>query len=63
MKNQNFFSIEEAAEYLGVSRSTMYNYVKTGKIPAFKPSGEAHKGGKWRIPVRQLENLESGQSA
>lgn len=59
---QKFFSIEEAADYLGVSKATMYSYAKTGIIPAFKPLGSSSKGGSWRIPVAQLEKLAAGKS-
>ena len=34
--NNNFFSLEEAAEYLKISKATLYNYTSTRKILHFK---------------------------
>ncbi len=55
ISSENFFTVEEAAEYIGVSKSTMYNYVRSGKLTAFKFG--ACKSGKWKIPAKQLRNL------
>lgn len=36
---QKFLVLEDAAQYLGVSVSTMYGYNKTARIPYSRPSG------------------------
>jgi len=33
----NFFTVKEAAEFLGVSTVTMYRYIKDGGVEAVKP--------------------------
>lgn len=50
MDNQ-YFTVEEAAEYLGFHKMTVYRLIKTKKIPASKPFKE------WRIPIKELEQL------
>lgn len=42
------FSPEEAAEWLGMSRQTVYNLLKAGKIPGRKI------GQQWRIHKQAL---------
>ena len=32
-----FVTTKEAAEYLGVTRETIYKYLKTGRITKYKP--------------------------
>lgn len=41
----------EAAEKLGVSRATFYNYVKAGKIPTVR------FGNRILVPVKALERM------
>jgi len=36
IENKNFYTIEEVANKLGVSRQTISNRISTGKIPAAK---------------------------
>lgn len=55
LSSENFFTVEEAAEYIGVSKSTMYNYVRAGKLSAFKFA--TGKSGKWKILSKQLKML------
>lgn len=55
MTNKNFLSVSKAAEFLGISKSTMYRYLQDKKIPAIKLSGNV-----WKIPVKYLESLENG---
>lgn len=54
MKDKKFLSVSEAAEYLGVSRATMYRYLQEKTIPAIKL-----KGNTWKISVKYLESLEN----
>lgn len=39
MKNENYLTVEEAAEYLQVSVNTIYYYTGTKKIKFTKPTG------------------------
>jgi excisionase family DNA binding protein len=32
-------NIDEAAQFLGLAKKTLYNYVSAGKIPCYKPGG------------------------
>lgn len=40
---KNWFTIEEAAEYLCVSRRTIYKLTKEGRLPAFRIGRERHR--------------------
>lgn len=55
MTNKIFLSVSEAAEFLGISKSTMYRYLQEKKIPAIKLSGNV-----WEISLKYLESLENG---
>lgn len=55
MTNKIFLSVSEAAEFLGISKSTMYRYLQDKKIPAIKLSGNV-----WKISAKYLESLENG---
>ena len=54
----NWIGIEEAANYLGVTKETIRNWIKKTDIPA-------HKIGKqWKFKRSELEEwVKSGQSA
>lgn len=57
--NDKWIGIEQAAEYLGVNKDTIRNWIKKGKgIPA-------HKIGKlWKFKASELDAwIKSGQSA
>lgn len=41
--NENYISIEEAAEYLGVKPSTIRTWIKTKEMPAHKIGGKLWK--------------------
>lgn len=43
MKNKKFLSVMEAAQLLGVSRSTMYRYLQEESIAAVKIGGKTWK--------------------
>lgn len=58
-KNDNYISIDEAAEYLGIKTVTLRNRIKKDKnLPA-------HKIGKlWKFKRSELDAwVQSGQSA
>ena len=40
---KEWFTIEEAAEYLCVSRRTIYKLTSEGRLPAFRISRERHR--------------------
>jgi len=51
IKDKEIFSIEEAEEYLGIKKRTLYKLAKTGSIPAIKI------GGQWRFSKYRLDAL------
>ncbi len=59
MKNDNYISIDEAAEYLGIKTVTLRNWIKRDK------SLPAHKIGKlWKFKRSELDDwVQSGKSA
>jgi excisionase family DNA binding protein len=40
---KEWFTVEEAAEYLCVSRRTIYKLTKEGRLPAFRIGRERHR--------------------
>lgn len=46
--DQEILDIDEAAEFLGIKKRTMYKLAKAGEIPAVKI------GGQWRFYREQL---------
>lgn len=59
LKNDNYISIDEAAEYLGIKTVTLRNWIKKDdSIPA-------HKIGKlWKFKCSELDAwVQSGKSA
>jgi excisionase family DNA binding protein len=59
MINDNYISIDEAAEYLGIKTVTLRNWIKTkSEIPA-------HRVGKlWKFKRTELDEwIASGKSA
>lgn len=54
-KEINVYSLSEVIEILGVTRRTLYNWIKDGKIKAIKA------GQQWRITQEALEDfLQTG---
>lgn len=45
------YTVEEAAEILGIKRTLAYRLVRTGEIPAIK------LGRRWVIPQNVLSNM------
>jgi excisionase family DNA binding protein len=40
---KEWFTVEEAAEYLGVSKRTIYKLTQEGRLPAFLIGNERHR--------------------
>lgn len=40
MNNQRPLNIDEAAEFLGLSKSHLYKLTSSGKLPHYKPGGK-----------------------
>ena len=55
-RDRVIFSIEEAEEYLGIKKRTLYKLAKTGNIPAIKI------GGQWRFSKYRLDALFQNDS-
>lgn len=51
MENKRIFSVMEAAQYLGISKSLAYRLVNEGEIPAIK------LGKRLLIPVTAIDKL------
>lgn len=49
-------TLDQAAEYLGISADTMYKYAMQGKIPSFK------LGNRWRFRRVRLEEWMDRES-
>jgi len=54
MSEESFLTVSEAMEYLGVSRRTIYVYVKQGKLRAYKVPVR----GRTVFRVQDLEELK-----
>jgi len=50
---KEWFTVEEAAEYLCVSRRTIYKLTKEGRLPAFRIGKERHR----RFRKEDLDNV------
>jgi len=55
--NKRFFRPDEVAEFLALSRRTIYRMIKDGRLPGVKLGP-----GPWRIPRESLINLLSALS-
>lgn len=54
----NWLTLEEAAKYLKMGKSTLYDLARKGNIPAHK------MGREWRFDAEELDEwLKSGQSS
>lgn len=53
-----WLSVQEIAQYLGISKETIYRWVESGKIPA-------HKIGKqWKFQVSEVNSwIKSGEAS
>ncbi len=50
----DYLTLEEAAEFLGTSRTTLYRWLRTGKVPGHK------LGRRWRFLRSELDELRRG---
>ncbi|MBQ5319298.1 MAG: helix-turn-helix domain-containing protein [Oscillospiraceae bacterium] len=55
MDEKKFYTVSEAAHFLGVARPTMYNYLNSGAIPGVKLNGKT-----WKVPAEPLKRLANG---
>ena len=56
MVNSNLMTIEDLAEYLKVTRRTIYDWLKHNKIPALKLVGQ------WRFKKDKIDDWLEGQT-
>ena len=52
---EKLYTVQEVADYLGLSRKTIYRYLKAGKLKAKKV------GAEYRITQSQLDELLNGK--
>ncbi len=52
MSDKKFYTVAEAAEFLGVSTVTMYHYLRDGAIQGIKVNDKT-----WKIPVEPLRKM------
>ena len=59
---KEWFTVEEAAEYLRISRRTIYKLTKEGRLPAFRIGKERHRRFRLedldKVPRREEENTD-----
>jgi excisionase family DNA binding protein len=48
-----YVSPKEAAEHLGLSIKTIYNWIQQGRLPSYKTG--AHRGGRVLIKLKDVE--------
>ena len=51
MNKEKLYKLSEVMDVLGVTRVTLYNYIKAGKVKAVKV------GAQWRIPQDEYNRL------
>ena len=51
LRSRPTISVEEAAALLNIGRSTAYNAVRSGSLPAFKIEG------RWLVPTKPLRKM------
>ena len=56
MINNNLMTIEDLADYLKVTRRTIYDWLKHNKIPALKLVGQ------WRFKKDKIDDWLEGQT-
>lgn len=53
---EKIYTLQEVADYLKVTRQTIYNYVKTGKLKANKLGTQ-----QYRVAEKDLQNFLTGK--
>jgi len=63
MKEKNWITVTDVCEIYPISRPTLYNLIKEGKIYASKINKSANdgKGGKWIISKESIESYFTGK--
>jgi len=56
MVNSNLMTIEDLADYLKVTRRTIYDWLKHNKVPALKLVGQ------WRFKKDKIDDWLEGQT-
>ena len=56
MVNSNLMTIEDLADYLKVTRRTIYDWLKHNKVPALKLVGQ------WRFKKDKIDDWLDGQT-
>lgn len=51
-QHKSYLSLDEASQYLGISKNTLYDYSQKGVIPHYKP-----RGRKLYFKASDLENF------
>jgi excisionase family DNA binding protein len=51
MNKEKLYKLSDVMNILGVTRVTLYNYIKAGKVKAVKV------GAQWRIPQTEIDRL------
>lgn len=54
------YKLKEVEEMLGVSRRTLYNYIKEERLEAIQLPSEKGKG-QWRVTEAALQNFIQGK--
>jgi len=57
MIEEMFYKPSEVAKMLKVKRPTIYSWIKSGKIKAFRAS--VTEKGPWRIPATELKRIHA----
>ncbi len=53
---ENIYTLQEVADYLKVTRQTIYNYVKAGKLKANKIGAQ-----QYRVTEKELQKFITGK--
>lgn len=62
MKKTKTYSVSDAAETLGVSRSTIHNCLRRGLFPNARKGGPFARS-RWRIPAGDLAKIKAAIEA
>lgn len=51
LKNYKYLTLQEVSEIVNITRRTLYNYIKAGKLEAVKV------GKEWRVTPQEVERF------
>ena len=57
MEEVEFYTPDEMAKKMKISRPTIYEWIRSGKIKALRASSSSR--GPWRIPVTEVKRLHA----